>query len=92
MIHYDHWWNPATEDQATDRAYRIGQQKTVFVHRLLTPGTLEEKIFKMTENKRNLQNLTVKADESFLQEIGRMSLDEFRNFMSLHREDMAAQG
>lgn len=64
VVHYDHWWNPAVEDQATDRAYRIGQTKKVFVHRLLSSGTMEEKVFEMMSRKRDLQNLTVKNAES----------------------------
>ena len=44
VFHYDHWWNPAVESQATDRAHRIGQTRTVYVHRLVSLGTLEEKI------------------------------------------------
>jgi SNF2 family DNA or RNA helicase len=47
VIHYDLWWNPAVESQATDRAYRIGQDKNVMVHRLISKGTMEEKIDKM---------------------------------------------
>lgn len=54
VIHYDPWWNPAVEDQATDRAHRIGQYKTVFVYKLVTKGTVEEKILEMQENKRAL--------------------------------------
>jgi superfamily II DNA or RNA helicase len=52
VIHYDPWWNPAVEDQATDRAYRIGQTKKVFVHRLITLGTIEEKMEELKEKKR----------------------------------------
>ena len=44
VLHYDRWWNPAVEDQATDRAYRIGQDRPVQVHRLITEGTLEDRI------------------------------------------------
>lgn len=54
IIHYDPWWNPAAEDQATDRAHRIGQDKTVFVYKLVTTGTVEEKILQMQQNKRAL--------------------------------------
>jgi non-specific serine/threonine protein kinase len=56
VLHFDRWWNPATEDQATDRAYRIGQQKTVMVHKCVTRGTLEEKIDELLKDKRNLAN------------------------------------
>jgi len=54
VIHYDPWWNPAVEDQATDRAHRIGQEKPVFVYRLRTLGTVEEKILELQERKRGL--------------------------------------
>ncbi len=51
VIHYDPWWNPAAEAQATDRAHRIGQTKKVFVYRLITSGTVEEKIMKLKDRK-----------------------------------------
>jgi SNF2 family DNA or RNA helicase len=54
VIHYDPWWNPAVENQATDRAYRIGQDKPVFVHKLICKGTVEERIQKMQGRKRHL--------------------------------------
>ncbi|MDQ6950710.1 MAG: DEAD/DEAH box helicase [Mariprofundales bacterium] len=54
VIHYDPWWNPAVEDQATDRAHRIGQQKSVFVYKLITAGTVEERIVQMQQRKREL--------------------------------------
>ncbi|MHC0449613.1 MAG: SNF2-related protein [Candidatus Lariskella arthropodorum] len=56
VIHYDPWWNPAVEQQATDRAYRIGQDKPVFVYKLVTSGTVEEKIIEMQAKKRELMN------------------------------------
>ena len=56
VIHYDPWWNPAAENQATDRAYRIGQDKPVFVYKLITIGTVEEKILEMQEKKRKLMD------------------------------------
>lgn len=54
VIHYDPWWNPAVENQATDRAYRIGQDKPVFVHKLITVGTVEEKILQLQQRKADL--------------------------------------
>jgi SNF2 family DNA or RNA helicase len=54
VIHYDPWWNPAVEEQATDRAHRIGQDKPVFVYKLLIEGTVEEKILALQEKKRKL--------------------------------------
>ncbi len=57
VIHYDPWWNPAVEDQATDRAYRIGQDKPVFVYKMITTGTVEDKILEMQEIKRQRANI-----------------------------------
>lgn len=64
VIHYDPWWNPAVEDQATDRAYRIGQTKKVFVYRLITKGTVEEKIQKLKQRKRNLVDSVISVDRN----------------------------
>jgi len=54
VIHFDRWWNPAVENQATDRAFRIGQKKNVIVHKFLTKGTVEERIDMMLEDKSKL--------------------------------------
>jgi len=54
VIHYDPWWNPAAENQATDRAYRIGQDKPVFVHKLICRNTVEQRIQRMQEKKDDL--------------------------------------
>lgn len=75
VIHFDLWWNPAVEAQATDRAYRIGQKKNVQVHRLITTGTFEEKINDLLQSKRELADLTVGTGETWIgdlsdQEIG----------------------
>lgn len=65
VIHYDPWWNPAVENQATDRAHRIGQENPVFVYKLLTEGTLEEKILALQERKKELaQGILAGAGES----------------------------
>ena len=61
VIHADRWWNPATEDQATDRVHRIGQDKTVYVYRIMVEGTLEEKIDKLLANKRGMADEIVNA-------------------------------
>jgi len=61
VIHFDRWWNPAVEDQATDRVHRIGQSETVFVHRILTMNTLEEKIATLLERKRGLSDRIMDA-------------------------------
>ena len=62
VIHYDPWWNPAVEDQATDRAHRIGQDKKVFVHRLVTLGTIEEKMEVLKEKKRAIVASVLEAE------------------------------
>jgi len=64
VILYDPWWNPASEDQAADRAHRIGQKKTVFVYRLVAKGTVEEKIMKLKEQKQDLVDSIISADRS----------------------------
>jgi SNF2 family DNA or RNA helicase len=64
VIHYDPWWNPAVEDQATDRAHRIGQTKKVFVYRMITKGSIEEKIMKLKERKRDLVDSIISVDRS----------------------------
>ncbi|MBB2937644.1 superfamily II DNA or RNA helicase [Amycolatopsis bartoniae] len=69
VIHYDRWWNPAVEDQATDRAYRIGQTHPVQVHRLIAEGTLEERIATLLATKRTLADAVVGAGEDWLTEL-----------------------
>lgn len=56
VIHYDPWWNPAVENQATDRAYRIGQKKAVFVYKLIVENSIEQKILELQEKKKVLQD------------------------------------
>ena len=69
VIHYDLWWNPAVEDQATDRTYRIGQKKNVMVHRLITLGTFEEKIDEMIKKKKELVNMAVFEGEKTITDL-----------------------
>ena len=69
VIHYDLWWNPAGEDQATDRTYRIGQDKNVMVHRMITLGTFEEKIDEMLKAKKELADLAVYEGEKIITEL-----------------------
>ncbi len=83
VIHYDRWWNPAVEDQATDRAWRIGQDQTVFVHKLVCQGTLEERIDLLLEEKRDLADRAVGSGESWLTE---MTTEELRQLLSLDDE------
>ena len=66
VVHYDRWWNPAVEDQATDRAYRIGQDRTVTVHRLITEGTVEDRVGELLAQKRELADRVVGSGESWI--------------------------
>ncbi len=76
VIHYDRWWNPAVEDQATDRAHRIGQDRPVQVHRLVAEGTLEDRIAEMLENKRELAEAVVGGGEAWIAELSDDELAE----------------
>jgi hypothetical protein len=69
VLHYDRWWNPAVEDQATDRVYRIGQRENVLVHKLVTSGTLEERIDAMLEDKRALAEAVVASGDRWVTEL-----------------------
>ncbi|WP_432043680.1 DEAD/DEAH box helicase [Streptomyces cadmiisoli] len=69
VIHYDRWWNPAVEDQATDRAYRIGQERPVQVHRLTAQGTVEDKVARLLGNKRALADQVIASGEAALTEL-----------------------
>ena len=80
VIHLDRWWNPAVEDQATDRAYRIGQHRTVQVHKLVTAGTVEERIDELISAKRELAARVVGTGEEWLTEL---STDELRDLVAL---------
>jgi len=75
VIHYDLWYNPAVENQATDRAFRIGQKRTVFVHRFITRNSFEEKIDAMLTGKQELADMTIASGESW---IARMSHAELK--------------
>jgi SNF2 family DNA or RNA helicase len=76
VIHFDPWWNPAVEDQASDRAYRIGQTKNVHVMKLVTRGTIEEKIVKLQERKRELIDKVVKPGETFITKLDEKEVRE----------------
>ncbi|GAB2989472.1 DEAD/DEAH box helicase [Streptomyces pseudoechinosporeus] len=76
VVHYDRWWNPAVEDQATDRAYRIGQDKPVQVHKLIAEGTVEDKVAKLLESKRALADAVVGSGEAALTELSDADLAE----------------
>jgi SNF2 family DNA or RNA helicase len=83
VFHADRWWNPAVENQATDRAFRIGQLRNVQVHKFVCMGTLEDRIDQMIESKRELAEQVVGAGESWLTEL---SAGELREVFTLRRE------
>jgi len=80
VLHYDRWWNPAVEDQATDRAYRIGQDRPVQVHRLITEGTLEDRIAALLGKKRELAEAVIGSGEGWIAEL---SDDQITELVSL---------
>ena len=84
VVHLDRWWNPAVEEQATDRAYRIGQTRPVQVHRMLMRGTVEERIAALLERKRALADAVLGRGEAALTEL---SNDELRDLVALRRDD-----
>ncbi|MCD6290497.1 MAG: DEAD/DEAH box helicase [Anaerolineae bacterium] len=86
VFHFDRWWNPAVEDQATDRAFRIGQTRNVQVHKFVSIGTLEEAIDDLIESKRVLARAIMGSGEGWLTEL---STDELRELVTLRRESVA---
>lgn len=82
VFHFDRWWNPAVENQATDRAFRIGQKQNVQVHKFITVGTLEETIDEMIENKKGLAQAIIGSGESWLTEL---STADLRDLVQLRR-------
>ena len=89
VIHFDRWWNPAVEEQATDRAYRIGQTRPVQVHRLVTQGTIEERVALLLQRKRALADAVLGGGEAALTELDD---DELRDLVTLRREDARRDG
>jgi len=89
VVHFDRWWNPAVEDQATDRAYRIGQTKPVQVHRLVTQGTVEERIAELLTRKRSLADSVLGRGEAALTEL---SDAELKELVALRRDDARRYG
>ena len=85
VFHFDRWWNPAVEDQATDRAFRIGQKKNVQVHKFVCVGTLEERIDAMIEEKKALAEAIIGSGENWLTEL---STAELRELVQLRQEIM----
>jgi SNF2 family DNA or RNA helicase len=83
VIHYDRWWNPAVENQATDRAFRIGQTRNVQVHKFICGGTLEERIDEMIERKKGIAEKVIGAGEAWLTEL---STAELKSLFALKKE------
>jgi len=86
VFHFDRWWNPAVENQATDRAYRIGQTRTVHVHKFIVAGTLEERIDEMIEQKTELASNIIGSGERWLTEL---STDQLRDILTLRPDAVA---
>ena len=85
VFHFDRWWNPAIENQATDRAFRIGQTRTVQVHKFVCSGTLEERIDQMLEQKTELAENVIGSGEQWLTDL---SSDQLRDIFTLRRDDI----
>jgi SNF2 family DNA or RNA helicase len=83
VIHFDPWWNPAVEDQATDRAHRIGQEKTVEVIKLIAQGTIEEKIYNLQEKKKDIINSVMSEESSEESLISQMTQDEIEDLFKI---------
>jgi SNF2 family DNA or RNA helicase len=76
VVHFDPWWNPAVEQQATDRAHRIGQNKVVTVYRLVASGTIEEKILELKAKKRELVASVLTEDAGGAKKLTKQDLEE----------------
>jgi SNF2 family DNA or RNA helicase len=83
VFHFDRWWNPAVENQATDRVFRIGQTRSVAVHKFICAGTVEERIDELIEQKKELAGLVVRAGEGWLTEL---STSDLRELFALRRD------
>jgi SNF2 family DNA or RNA helicase len=89
VFHYDRWWNPAVEDQATDRAYRIGQKRAVQVHKLVCAGTVEDRVAQLLGKKRELASKVVGAGERWITELGD---SELRELVALSKDAVVSDG
>ncbi|MDQ6526274.1 SNF2-related protein [Nocardioides sp. LHD-245] len=89
VVHFDRWWNPAVEEQATDRAYRIGQTRPVQVHRMVTRGTIEERVAQLLDRKRRLADAVLARGDAALTEL---SDEELRDLVTLRREARRTTG
>ena len=87
MVLYDRWWNPAVEDQARDRAWRIGQSRTVISHRLVCPGTIDERVEEIVAGKRHIANLVLPAKSS----LADLNNDQLRLALGLRPDELLAE-
>ena len=83
VFHFDRWWNPAVENQATDRVFRIGQKKNVQVHKFVCIGTLEERIDRLIEQKKELADSIIGVGEAWLTEL---STEQLKEVFTLSRD------
>jgi len=84
VLHFDRWWNPAVENQATDRAFRIGQKRNVLVHKFACRGTIEERIDQLLQSKRDLADSVLGTSNGAETMITEMSNSEILQFVSLN--------
>jgi SNF2 family DNA or RNA helicase len=87
VFHYDRWWNPAVEDQATDRAFRIGQKRSVAVYKFICAGTVEERVDELAERKKELAEAVIQSGEGFITEL---STESLRELFELRKEAVEA--
>ncbi|OVE74371.1 hypothetical protein BVX94_00555, partial [bacterium B17] len=80
VVHFDPWWNPAVENQATDRAHRIGQKNTVYSIKLISKGTVEEKVLEMQNRKKAVIQATIESDQ---ETFNKMTWDDVQDILSL---------
>ena len=88
VLHYDRWWNPAKENQATDRVHRIGQRRFVQVFKLLTRNTIEERIDELIRSKIDLMEQVVAPTEDFISHLGRQELIDLLD-LEIPKDDAA---
>ena len=88
VFHFDRWWNPAVENQATDRVYRIGQKKNILVHKFVCIGTLEERIDQMIIQKKELADSIIGSGENWITEL---STNQLRELFALSREAIGGE-
>ncbi|MCB1040862.1 MAG: SWF/SNF helicase family protein, partial [Acidimicrobiales bacterium] len=87
VVLFDRWWNPAVEDQARDRAWRIGQTKTVVSHRLVCPGTVDERVEEVVAGKRHIADLILPGSSS----LSDLDADQLRTALGLRSDDLLTE-